>query len=68
MPPERKEKKETPPVSDTGMPSSQSQTPLQQARSGSVGQGGGNLVSQGKKLGLQPMADTNDGLMKMSIE
>lgn len=27
-----------------------------------------SLVSQGKKLGLQPMADTNDGLMKMSIE
>jgi hypothetical protein len=27
-----------------------------------------NLVTQGKKLGLQPMTDTNDGLMKMSIE
>jgi hypothetical protein len=27
-----------------------------------------NLVNQGKKLGLQPMTDTNDGLMKMSIE
>ncbi|KAK4549379.1 hypothetical protein LTR36_006376 [Oleoguttula mirabilis] len=33
-----------------------------------VGLASGNLVSQGKKLGLQGMTDTNDGLMKMSIE
>lgn len=47
---------------------------LQQIRSGSNGSvntpiGTPQLVaSQGKKLGLQGMVDTNDGLMKMSIE
>jgi hypothetical protein len=54
-------------MSDASLPSSQSQ----QTRPGSslsMPSGSGNLVSQGKKLGLQPMADTNDGLMKMSIE
>ena len=38
---------------------------------GSVAGGAGGfagLASQGKKLGLQGMVDTNDGLMKMSIE
>lgn len=38
------------------------------SRGGIGGSGTGNMVSQGKKLGLQPMADTRDELMKMSIE
>lgn len=45
---------------------------LQQSRSGSTGSNAsavnGGLASQGRKLGLQGMTDTNDGLMKMSIE
>ncbi|SMQ49881.1 unnamed protein product [Zymoseptoria tritici ST99CH_3D7] len=68
MPPERKDRTGTPSMSDGPMPSSQ---PHQQTRPGSslsMPSGSGSLVSQGKKLGLQPMADTNDGLMKMSIE
>ena len=44
-----------------------------QGRSGSAGGGGGGggsggVGAGGKKLGLQGMVDTNDGLMKMSIE
>ena len=67
QPPERK--KENSSMSD----GSQSEK-LQQIRSGSNGSvntpiGTPQLVaSQGKKLGLQGMVDTNDGLMKMSIE
>jgi hypothetical protein len=67
LPPERRDRTGTPSMSDASLPSSQSQ----QTRPGSslsMPSGSGNLVSQGKKLGLQPMADTNDGLMKMSIE
>lgn len=48
---------------------------LQQSRSGSTGSnasavngGSGMLASQGKKLGLQGMTDTNDGLMSLSID
>jgi len=71
QPPERKEKKESI-SSDAPLSGSQAHTPhLQPVRSGNgngAASGLGNLVSQGKKLGLQPMADTNDGLMKMSIE
>ncbi|CAK4032058.1 Hypothetical predicted protein [Lecanosticta acicola] len=67
QPPDRRDKKDTPPVGEASVSSSH------QVRAGSGGSSaglpsGGNLVSQGKKLGLQPMADTNDGLMKMSIE
>jgi hypothetical protein len=32
------------------------------------GSSGTATPGQGKKLGLQGMVDTNDGLMKMSIE
>ena len=39
-------------------------TPTAGAANGAPGSSGG----QGKKLGLQGMVDTNDGLMKMSIE
>lgn len=68
QPPERRDKKDPQSAnSDGSLPSSQNF-----GRNGSGGSismpSGGNLVSQGKKLGLQPMADTNDGLMKMSIE
>ncbi|CAK1354356.1 hypothetical protein CB0940_01780 [Cercospora beticola] len=45
-----------------------SQAPPTRAGSGGSISGGANMVSQGKKLGLQPMADTRDELMKMSIE
>ena len=56
QPPERKDK---------GPPE---QGVLQTVRSNSGGGGVGNLVASGKKLGLQGMVDTNDGLMNMSIE
>lgn len=52
----------------TASVSSESGSLAQGARGGVGGGGTGNLVSQGKKLGLQPMADTRDELMKMSIE
>ncbi|KAI5370659.1 putative uncharacterized protein C16C6.04 [Septoria linicola] len=44
------------------------QAPLSRTGSGGSVSGAGNMVSQGKKLGLQPMADARDELMKMSIE
>ncbi|KAK5701949.1 hypothetical protein LTR97_004767 [Elasticomyces elasticus] len=58
------------------LPSSQepgSSQPLNATRSNSGGAlaglpAGGILPMPGKKLGLQGMVDTNDGLMKMSIE
>lgn len=70
LPPDRRVRGDTPSLSsDPSMSSSQSQP---QRGTGSLGQPSGNstgnLVSQGKKLGLQPMSDTNYGLMKMSIE
>lgn len=73
LPPDRRARGDTPSLnSNTTLSSSQSQMHLQPQRvSGSTNLASsisGNLVSQGKKLGLQPMADTNDGLMKMSIE
>lgn len=40
----------------------------QQSRQGSTGGGGGSVGGGGKKLGLQGMVDTNDGLMKMCLE
>ena len=53
----------------------ESEVGLQQSRSGSTGSnasavngGTGMLASQGKKLGLQGMTDTNDGLMSLSID
>lgn len=69
LPPDaRRVRGDTPSLSsDPSMGSSQSQ-PQNQQRGSVGGREAGNLVSQGKKLGLQPMADTNDGLMKMSIE
>lgn len=72
LPPDRRARGDTPSLSsDPSMSSSQSQSQPQRGN-GSLslasGSSGGNLVSQGKKLGLQPMSDTNDGLMKMSIE
>lgn len=71
QPPERRDKRDTPSANGDGLlPGSSNALPT--GRNGSGGSvsmsSGGNLVSQGKKLGLQPMADTNDGLMKMSIE
>lgn len=72
-----------PPESKTrrDLPSSSSNSDIAQLTRGSSGGSSGmsvtpsgsltpngNLVNQGKKVGLQPMADTNDGLMKMSIE
>lgn len=45
--------------------SQQSQAP---SRHGSAGGGGSGSAGGAKKLGLQGMVDTNDGLMKMSIE
>jgi hypothetical protein len=62
QPPERRDKA----ASISGEASSQ--TGRNGSNSGSTGTNSTNMVSQGKKLGLQPMADTNDGLMKMSIE
>ncbi|EME89395.1 uncharacterized protein MYCFIDRAFT_213645 [Pseudocercospora fijiensis CIRAD86] len=64
QPPERKEGRDT--------PSTSGETGGQSHRSGSNGStagtiGTGHLVNHGKKLGLQPMADTNDGLMKMHL-
>jgi len=72
LPPDRRARGDTPSLSsDPSMSSSQSQSQTQRGN-GSMslasGTSNGNLVSQGKKLGLQPMSDTNDGLMKMSIE
>jgi hypothetical protein len=63
QPPERKEKCEN----------NGSQVTVARSNSGGsaasmAGNGNGMLASQGKKLGLQGMVDTNDGLMKMSIE
>lgn len=71
QPPERRDKRDTPSANGDGLlPGTSNALPM--GRNGSGGSvsmpSGGNLVSQGKKLGLQPMADTNDGLMKMSIE
>ncbi|TKA61344.1 hypothetical protein B0A55_10914 [Friedmanniomyces simplex] len=71
QPPDRRKEGNQVPSSD---PSSQQQ--LHTARSNSGGSlagvaAGGTAVApaaQGKKLGLQGMVDTNDGLMKMSIE
>lgn len=71
LPPDRRSRGDTPTLSsDPSMSGSQSQPqPLRGNGSTSLASGSsGNLASQGKKLGLQPMADTNDGLMKMSIE
>lgn len=48
--------------------SSESGSQAPPSRGGIGGNGTSNMVSQGKKLGLQPMADTRDELMKMSIE
>ena len=71
QPPERKKDA---PGSSGGGPAEGS---LQQSRSGSTGSnastvnggtGTGMLASQGKKLGLQGMTDTNDGLMRMALE
>ncbi|KAK5167011.1 uncharacterized protein LTR77_007740 [Saxophila tyrrhenica] len=61
MPPERKEKE----PSNTMMPSQQS------SRHGSGGSSvslPGGVAGTGKKLGLQGMNDTNDGLMNMTID
>ncbi|KAM3415456.1 hypothetical protein BST61_g8977 [Cercospora zeina] len=62
QPPERLHKAPSN-VSDIGL-----QAPPTRAGSGGSISSGANMVSQGKKLGLQPMADTRDELMKMSIE
>ncbi|QIX01770.1 hypothetical protein AMS68_007287 [Peltaster fructicola] len=69
MPPERKREREINTASSEGSMSSQ----IPAVRSGSTGSVGtpvmsGGFNSHGKKLGLQGMVDTNDGLMKMSIE
>ena len=79
LPPERKDTKDTPSLNnEVSASGSLSQPHTQPSRPGSVGStmsiassgtlGPGNMVNQGKKLGLQPMASTHDGLMKMSIE
>ncbi|RMY63805.1 hypothetical protein D0863_10266 [Hortaea werneckii] len=57
------------PPSESSQPTSSQPQALHNLRSNSGGNVSGNgLASQGKKLGLQGMTDTNDGLMKMSIE
>lgn len=64
QPPERKDSARDAPSSANGEQSLSN-------RSGGGGSSAGitttSLVQQGKKLGLQPMADTNDGLMKMHL-
>jgi hypothetical protein len=79
QPPERKDKSLPPSAGSEISESSKLPPPSQQSsRHGSGGSSislasGGTLTpslngQQGKKLGLQGMVDTNDGLMKMSIE
>lgn len=70
-PPERKRDGQA--LSGDAMRLSMQNTPdLQPVRSGSNGSNismaSGSTVPGGKKLGMQGMVDTNDGLMKMSIE
>ncbi|KAK5125062.1 hypothetical protein LTR85_001253 [Meristemomyces frigidus] len=67
QPPERRKESQPPGV---GFDLVNPQLTAVRSNSGgsAVSLAGGNLVSQGKKLGLQGMVDTNDGLMKMSIE
>lgn len=67
-PPERKKERDvlTTASSDASM-SSQIPLPARSSSNGSVGTPTSGL-GQGKKLGQKGMADTNDGLMKMSIE
>lgn len=67
LPPDRKDKDKNPSLSE---PSSQL-TSVRSNSGGSVAStsaSGSVLASQGRKLGLQGMVDTNDGLMKMCIE
>jgi hypothetical protein len=74
QPPERKDKS-LPPSAGSEM-SESSKMPISSQQSSRHGSGGssislasgGTLTPGGKKLGLQGMVDTNDGLMKMSIE
>lgn len=67
QPPERKKENQAP---SAGFDVANTQSTAVRSNSGgsAASFANGNLVSQGKKLGLQGMVDTNDGLMKMSIE
>nr|POE64976.1 hypothetical protein CFP56_65934 [Quercus suber] len=65
LPPERRESQKS------GSQDGGATTPasVRNSREGSViGNGAGLPIATGKKLGLQGMVDTHDGLMKMSIE
>jgi len=64
QPPERKKESSSSQSMLDMLPTLSAQS-SQQSRNGSVS---GGTVTPGKKVGLQGMVDTNDGLMKMSIE